>query len=587
MKIPVFQSQARATSEAPGASIQARMNASPFIEAALRQGEVFGEAMKQIGSYALVRAKAEAEVQYNEAMLAAEGEMRTLAEGLKETARLGDVINEKGTGSWQVQTKDMRERLADGLSSRSMSDAFNARFNQQELSLRFQLRDAIETRVNARAAAAAKARQDSLVDQLSNPNTDPALAVMLLTSQDAELRASVANGIMIPEAREAVNSAMVNKIVDNVTAGFVGSDPAKAIQLSKALEYQAQVDAGSMTAEKAAEDAGLGPDAAYTLSVLRMARPDVAIKALAEAVTTANKLDGAADEARTEKAAAFKTQTDNAYNSTFGVDPNAPADINLSFRLLQASPEAMNLSGLDASQPITGKQYLDAITNFLDKNNAMTPEQRKALNTHRNPNVSGPFATETNSAVYSALYSKQVSGTLTMAELNSNQGDLSIADWKAMAEGIQTEANQSLQLVDNAVAAKFNFNKFTAPSDDQAKESQAAYAYVTSQLLMDFNASRAAGKPMTSTELTARSKELVDERMVSYRATIQTQLSDYLMGQAQTNSQAGLPNFPVGNERAALENWYNSLPEPTLTQTSVYTNLLTQINYYTKLIQGQ
>jgi len=177
MRIPIFRSEAQATNEAPGSRIQARMNAQPFVQAALAKGEVIGQAMKQIGDYALVRAKA---------------------------------INEKGTGAWQVQTKDMRERLADGLSSRSMTDQFNARFNQQELTVRFQLRDAIETRIKARAAAAAKARQDALVAQLSDPRTNPDMAAMLLTSQNAELQASVANGIMTPETMAAVNTEMVS-----------------------------------------------------------------------------------------------------------------------------------------------------------------------------------------------------------------------------------------------------------------------------------------------------------------------------------------------------------------------------------------
>ena len=583
MKIPVFRSQAQATNEAPGSRIQARMNSQPFVQAALAKGEVIGAAMKGIGDYALVRAKAEAEVQYNEAMLAAEEEMRTLAESLKENGRLGDVINEKGTGAWQVQTKDMRERLADGLSSRSMTDAFNARFNQQELTLRFQLRDAIETRIKARAAAAAKARQESMVNQLSDPNTPVELAVMLLTSQDAELQASVANGIMTPETRAAVNSELLGKIVDNVVAGYVASDPARAIALSKALEYQAQVDAGLMTSADAAEKSGLGADASYTLSVLRMARPDVAINALAAAVTTANKLDGARDEAKAEETAATNLSNQNLYNSTFGVDPTAPASLNLTQRLQDANPQALALAGISPDQPINGKQYLDAATNALDRQNFLSFEQRKALDTHRNPDVAGPFATQTNSAVFTTLYQKQLAGTLTMQDLNNNIGDLSQQDWKAMADGIQTESRESLGLVDDAVAAAFNYNKLAAPSDDQSKEAQSAYAFVNAQLTREFNAAREAGTPLTSTQLSTRANELVAERMVSYRASLQAQLSDYLA--AQTPS-LGVTLRP-GNELDDLDAWYQSLPAPTQVQESKYTAIRAQIIRYTTTIQGQ
>ena len=560
------------------------MNSQPFVQAALAKGEVIGQAMKQIGDYALVRAKAEAEVQYNEAMLAAEEEMRTLAESLKESGRLGDVINEKGTGAWQVQTKDMRERLADGLSSRSMTDQFNARFNQQELTVRFQLRDAIETRIKARAAAAAKARQDALVAQLSDPRTNPDMAAMLLTSQDAELQASVANGIMTPDTMAAVNTGMVNAIVGNVTKGYVSADPAKAIALMKALEYQEQVDAGLMTAQKAAELSGLGADASYTLSVLRMARPDIVIEALGAAVTEANKLDGALDELRTEQTAATNLSNQNLYNSTFGVDPTAPASLDLTQRLQAANPQALALAGISPDQPINGKQYLDAATNALDRQNFLSFEQRKALDTHRNPDVSGPFATQTDPGVYKQLHDKLLSGTLTMQDLNANIGDLSLQDWKAMSENMQTEAGESFRLVDDRVASAFNYNRAVAPTDDQAKEAQAAYAFVTAQLTREFNAAREAGNPMTSTQLTTRANELVDERMVSYRATLQLKFRDYLESVMSTNPGANLPNFTPGNELNELDAWYRGLTDPTPTQESVYSALRGQIrNHYSSM----
>ena len=584
MRIPVYASNAVATSEAPGASIRARMDPNVFVQAELAKGQVLGSALEQINKYALVRAEAEAKIQYNEAMLGAEVEMRDLAESLKESARLGDVLNEKGTGAWQVATKDMRLRLADGLSSRSMTDAFNARFDQQEVTMRFQLRDAVETRINARAAAAAKARQDLLVAQLSDPRMDPATAAMLLASSDAEMQRDLAAGIVTSDMAANINTAMVNKVVDNLVTAFVGGDPAMGLKLDKALGYQDEVNAGARTAEEAAVLSGLDASSAYTLSVLRLASPDVATKAIAEAITLANKIDGARDEAKAEKTAADKVKFDNLYNSAFGVDPNADASLDLTMRLFETNSDAFNLAKLDASQPITGKQYLDAAAGFLDANNVLSQEQRKSLDTHRNPNVDGPFAKQSDPTVHANMLEKQFSGTLTMAELNANKSGLSLPNWKELAEGIQTESSQSFQLVDDAVAAQFNFNKFTAPTDDAQKESQAAYAYVNSQLLTDFNAARAAGTPMTSTQITARSKELVADRMVAYRVTLQTQLTDYV---ASASSQNGLPDFPVGGELAGLDAWYRSLQEPTQTQETVYARVRSQILYYTKMMQGQ
>ena len=587
MRIPVYASNAVATSEAPGASIRARMDPNVFVQAELAKGEVLGSALEQINKYALVRAEAEAKIQYNEAMLGAEVEMRDLAESLKESSRLGDVLNEKGTGAWQVATKDMRARLADGLSSRSMTDAFNARFDQQEVTMRFQLRDAVETRINARAAAASKARQDLVVAQLSDPRTDPAIAIMLLRSADAEMQSDFVAGLTTPEMIANTNSAMVNEVVGNLVSGFVGSDPARGIALAKALELQDEVNAGTITAERAALDSGLEAGSAYTLAVIKLASPDVATKVIADAITQANKINGAMDEAKAEETAAFKVKADNLYNSAFGVDPNAAASLDLTMRLFETNSDAFNLARLDASQPITGKQYLDAVAGFLDKNNLLPQEQRKSLDTHRNPNVDGPFAKESDAAVSQDLFEKLLSGTLTMSYLNARKGDLSIQEWKSFAEGIQTESSQSLQLVSDMIAARFNFNRLVAANDAAQTAAQAAVAFVDAQLLIDFNAARAAGNPMTSTQLMTRGDELIKDRMVSYRVTIQAELKNYLIGAASQYPGIGLPDFKPGSELSQLDDWYKGLVDPTESQTDAYGSMRGQIEALVSRIRGE
>ena len=574
MRIPVFRSEAAATSEAPGASIRARMDPNVFVQAELRKGEVLGEAFTQVNKYALARAEAEAKIQYNEALLGAEEEMRNLADSLKESSRLGDVLNEKGTGAWQVSTKEMRERLADGLSSRSMTEAFNARFNQQELTLRFQLRDAVESRIKARAAAASSARQEALVAQLSNPDTDPAAAAMLLTAASADMQSDIAAGIVTPEMAQTVNTEMVNKIVGNLAAGFVASDPAKGVALARALQYQDEVNSGAMTAEKAAELSGLDASSSYTLSVLRMASPDVATAAIADAITQANKIDGARDELISELDAATSKQNSELFNSAFGVRGDAPASPDLTARLQSVAPEALALSGITPGQPITGKQYLNAVSTILDARNAMSQEQRESLDTHKNPNTVGPFAADTNPGVYSTLLEKANTGNLTQTVLNSSKGDLTVKDWEALTNKIQSEADESLRAIDDQVAAKFRYNKAAGANDAASKEAEAAYAYVSSRLLEETTRRKSEGNPMTRQEVSQLANQLTEERMVSYRAGLQDSLQQYL----QSQKQNGVPDLPPGNELPALDAWYNSLPEPTAQQTSVYYRVKSEIS---------
>jgi len=55
MRIPVYKSQGRPTSEAPGARITARMNAQPFVQAELQKGAIETEVANQVGEYANMR----------------------------------------------------------------------------------------------------------------------------------------------------------------------------------------------------------------------------------------------------------------------------------------------------------------------------------------------------------------------------------------------------------------------------------------------------------------------------------------------------------------------------------------------------
>jgi len=566
MRIPVYASNAVATSEAPGASIRARMDPNVFVQSELAKGEVLGSAFEQINKYALARAEAEAKIQYNEAMIGAEVEMRDLAESLKDSSRLGDVLNEKGTGAWQVATKDMRARLADGLSSRSMTDAFNARFDQQEVTVRFQLRDAVETRINARAAAAAAARQDSVVAQLSDPRMDPATAAMLLASSDADMKSDLAAGIVTPDMAANINSAMVNKIAGNLVSGFVGSDPVNGLRLARALQYQDEVNAGTMTAEKAAELSGLDASSAYTLSVLRLASPDVAIKSIADAITQANKINGAIDELAAEEKAATTAQNGDLFNSAFGVSVTALASVDLTARLQAVAPEALALAGIDPTQPITGKQYIDLATRLLDTRNALTPADRKSLDMHKNPDTVGPFAAETNSGVYSTLVEKANTGNLTVDALSAAKGDLTLKDWETLTAKIQSEADESFKAIDDQVAAQFKYNKIAGATDAASKEAEAAYAFVSSRLLAETIRRKSEGDPMTRIEVNAFAKSLVDERMVTYRTGLQNQLQEYL----QSQTANGIPSLTPGLEIVELDAWYNSLAEPTPKQRTTY-----------------
>ena len=552
MKIPIFRSEAQATNEAPGSRIQARMNAQPFVQAALEKGEVFSSAMKGIGDYALVRAKAEAEVQYNEAMLAAEEEMRTLAESLKESGRLGDVINEKGTGSWQLQTKDMRERLADGLSSRSMTDAFNARFNQQELTLRFQLRDAIETRIKARAAAAAKANQDAMVARLSDPfNNDIATASLELMAMQAKQASSVASGITTQETSTAVSSGILKTIAENTVSAFVFDDPTRANALAEAIDLQDEVNAGTITAEDAYEQSGLDPDAAYTLFTLQNLPREEALEIIYDTLGKSNRLFEAQEKERERIDKANDAIFADNYRTLFMFsDPNATytkADV------MAVAPDVA--AGLASDVPLTSQAVRQAYETFFNRSNYLSPTQRNEIQSAFGTTNVSRFATATNQDVLVELNLLARDGQLTMKRLNVEAPSLTSTDFISLANGMGNASDDALSDARLRVGNYFRINEASADDSDGATLAKTSYNTVLFSLNEEFNRRQSEGNPMTRTEITTLADTLIESQKAAF-VQLEIEARD-------TYIRFSMSNIPdVGDEDplADLDAWYNSLP---------------------------
>jgi len=556
MRIPVFRSEAQATNEAPGASIRARMDPNVFVQAELRKGDVFTETMKQVGDYALVRAKAEAEVQYNEAMLAAEEEMRSLAESLKESGRLGDVINEKGTGSWQVQTTDMRERLADGLSSRSMTDAFNARFNQQELTLRFQLRDAIESRIKARAAAAASARQEKFVAEMSNPYTPIEKATMLYTSHSAEIDASVANGIMTSEMRSTVDTNIVRQIAENTVSAYVFDDPTRANAFAEALDLQDEINAGTMTAEEAYEQSGLDPDGAYTLFTLQLLPRDEALEIIYDTLGKSNRLFEAQEKERERVDKANDSALSGNYKAMFMFADSSETFTKADVMVAAPDVAAVAFADLPPDAPITSQTVRQAFETFFNQNNYLSPTQRKEIETAFGTTNVSRFGTTTNQDILADLNVLAGSGQLTLTRLNVEAPSLTSTDYISLANNIGTASNTSLSDAVKRVTNYFRIDEAGADDSDAAKIAKRSYNTVLFGLNDEFNKRQSEGNPMTRTEITTLANTLIDSQRDAFVGLEIEARTAYIQF-----SMTNIPDIGEEDPLADLDAWYSSLPD--------------------------
>jgi hypothetical protein len=412
MRIPVFTSRAQRPSDAPGRPITARMRAEPFIQAELRKGEVVTEALGQVQSYALMRHKAAVEVQMSESLLAAEEEMMNLANRLKDSTDIYNVFKPDGSGSWSDNVNDMRERLADSIQSRSARDEFRARFNQSELSKRFQLKGAIDTRVRARAAAAEAARLRAIETELSDPfNATPEdyeMAIITVrTNEDAATRSGTSGSGTSQTNRQklAVN------IANNATQALVFDNPAIAVALAEALDLQDKVEKGTITAEEAYVRSGLENNAAYTLFTLQQVPREDALEIIYDTLGRSNRLYEAAERRREEQEQINNAALDRNFRGMF-IFANGTEEFDFGDLMMTAPAVAATYSArlleekgvsITADTPITADDARNAFVDYFDARNYLTPEQRRTIDSAFDRPAASSFATQTNQDVYTDL----------------------------------------------------------------------------------------------------------------------------------------------------------------------------------------
>lgn len=153
MKIPLYTSQARPSAEAPGRSMQARMQAEPFIRAELEKGNTFGAVANQVAEFADMRYKMAREAQLNDALIAAEESLR---EETSELAKSKDIYNilDGDDPLWNKNVESVRQTLRAKVGKdRDALRTFDERFKQAEMSQRFKLRGIVDTKIEQKIQA--------------------------------------------------------------------------------------------------------------------------------------------------------------------------------------------------------------------------------------------------------------------------------------------------------------------------------------------------------------------------------------------------------------------------------------------------
>jgi hypothetical protein len=539
MRIPVFTSRAQRPSDAPGRPITARMRAEPFIQAELRKGEVVTEALGQVQSYALMRHKAAVEVQMSESLLAAEEEMMNLANRLKDSTDIYNVFKPDGSGSWSDNVNDMRERLADSIQSRSARDEFRARFNQSELSKRFQLKGAIDTRVRARAAAAEAARLRAIETELSDPfNATPEdyeMAIITVrTNEDAATRSGTSGSGTSQTNRQklAVN------IANNATQALVFDNPAIAVALAEALDLQDKVEKGTITAEEAYVRSGLENNAAYTLFTLQQVPREDALEIIYDTLGRSNRLYEAAERRREEQEQINNAALDRNFRGMF-IFANGTEEFDFGDLMMTAPAVAATYSArlleekgvsITADTPITADDARNAFVDYFDARNYLTPEQRRTIDSAFDRPGTSSFATRNNEDVAADLALRAERGQLTVAGLTAARNSITFEYHNQMLNKISLEADEALNAAKRVARFQFSFEEGMATDTGGARASRSAYFSVAGQLETEAMRRRAEGNPMTSTEMESFLSGLMQAQKEIYVAGLISDRNVYLDG---------------------------------------------------------
>lgn len=557
MRIPVFTSRAQRPGEAPGRSITARMRAEPLIQAELQRGAIVGEALDQVQQYSLMRHKAAVEVQMSESLLAAEEEMNAFARQMQNSAEIYNVFKPDGSGLWSETTAEMRDRLADNIESRSARNEFIARFNQREQAVRFRLQDEVDRRIQARAAAAASARMSAAEDRLSDPyNATPADYDMAVMGIRIDEDALIASGTATAETTGIMNQQLARNIANRTTQAYVFDDPTRAIALAEALDLQDEVNAGRMTAEEAYARSGLADDAAYTLYTLDVLPREQALGIIYDTLGRSNRLFEAAERRRAEVEEADNAARDRAYRGMFMF-----ADTTREFTvadLMTVAPSVAAMSGLSATPdaPLTAEQAREAFMSYFNAFNYLTPEQRRTIEGAFNRPPVSRFAAETNQDVYTDLFSRAEAGNLTVAGLEAASGSITSENFTTLLNKIGAEADDALNDAKSVVRLRFGYDERMAVDTDSARQAQAAYFSVASQLEQTATQRRAEGNPMTRAELNAEADRLANQQLELFRTALRGDRDQYI-----EFSMSNISGIGYADPLADLEAWWASLDE--------------------------
>ena len=549
MRIPIYRAQVQRTNEAPGRSFSARMDARPFVEAALQKGASTRALADAVGAYAEQRGKMIAEAEYNETALALDEEIRTATYDLSRSNDIGNIFD--GNKLWEKRMKSIQSNVLGRVKNSNVRRKLDFSFNQSEIQSRFRLQGVVDDKIIKRDQAAIAARQTNAVAALSQIGATTADYNAWFNAQNPTMtEGGVKTGKFNPAA---VSKANLAQRVD-VAAGYVtnryGAEPTSAMKLISFVNTLDEVEMSNVDEMLGVATLTTGIDP-YAATVLSQIPRDQALKIVKDNLKTALAFYDAQEKLAGDLEQQNNKSNQEAYNLGFTgkqtltyaelsrVIPVGYLDAKIAenpmqagFAIVEGEPRGAAVIGASAAKRL--------IYNFLDEQNYLSPEMRDKLNSQISTSGAS-FPDTSNPNEKTRLNSLANFGKLTIADLEEAKQtrSLSAQDYITLENKIFTKNNEKVNEFLRFAKATYNYTEEVAASTDEVSVAITAAYDAVAQGLIDFAIDNPAA---TALQIKTEGNSLIQDQTDAFNAA---KREGYLRYLDNTGDGAVPFSFPI------------------------------------------
>lgn len=578
MRIPRYRSNVQMTTEAPGRPMTARMRAGPIVNAIEGKANVFNAALQQVNEYAVQRQKMINETKRNEAIFGAKEGLLSLVDQLESDENPFDIINmDNKTGRWFDEVAKIKTEMRSKVTQTDAELAyFDQQFTQNEISLRFQLKDKLDIEIEKRAKASLESRNQQYVDKYSNPFVDFTLFNEESAEIGAMLNQSVKSGYMAPELIEALGRDTINDIMKNVVDGYAANNPDYVYGLKVYLDILDEytgVEDETKLAERDQRIAELElPNSDWTKIVLGSVDRNEARSALAATLTKANKFETYLAKQIQETDNLIKDQFTNLKLLAFSADltngrRQNVAELEKKYDLIFTDTFKQKLADVSQNDgTIDGTQFQDMLLDFLRANNQLSLSEQQDLET-KILQTDSFFSSADDPNVVDKLSMLVIGDDADTKYLEDNSHRLTretyvkfAGDFEQIGTDQEAETRQALTDVIAFVKAELNFVDKDEMTGEERVSMQSTNSVIAQLRRLVFE----EGSELTDyNSIIAKADELLDVEKQKVKRALLPLFGNFLEEVNANVNFAGSISSTSANPMADLEEKFLSLPAET------------------------